>query len=105
MINEKRPRKVEQSKQKIDKETILSSIDETLSISDAIQNKIDEHIATRITKSRVYEQKAEVAFKNFIPSKISEELRNDITYLSLGDNQQTAQETIIKAGPRPNDGK
>lgn len=82
---------------KLDKETILSSIDETLSISEAIQNKIDERISSRVAKLNVYEQKAEVAFKNFIPSKISEESRRDVTYLSLGDNLQTAQETIIKA--------
>ena len=84
-------------KTRIDKETILSSIDENLSISDAIQSKINEHISMRVAKSRVYEQKAEVAFKNFIPSKVSEELRKDTTYISSGDNQQTAQETIIKA--------
>jgi len=84
-------------KTRIDKETVLSSIDETLSISDAIQSKINEHISMRVAKSRVYEQKAEVAFKNFIPSKVSEELRKDTTYISSGDNQQTAQETIIKA--------
>ncbi|WP_342304867.1 hypothetical protein [Methanolobus sp. ZRKC5] len=81
----------------IDEETILSSIDKNLSISDSIQTKINERISMHVAKSRVYEEKAEVAFKNFIPSKVSEELRKDTTYISSDDNQQTAQETIIKA--------
>jgi len=80
---------------KIDRESVISSLDESFAFDDAVETKINERIKTCLPKANAISQEAVKAFSNFIPSKVSAEIRKEITYLAQGDDLKVAQETII----------
>ncbi|KAF5431598.1 hypothetical protein C5S39_05405 [Candidatus Methanophagaceae archaeon] len=80
---------------KIDRESAISSLDESFAFDDAVETKINERIKTHLPKANAITQEAVKAFSNFIPSKVSAEIRKEITYLAQSDDLKVAQETII----------
>ena len=80
---------------KIDRESAISSLDESFAFDDAVETKINERIKTRLPKDNAIAKEAVKAFSKFIPSKVSAEIRKEITYLAQGDDLKASQETII----------
>jgi len=75
--------------------TVLDAIDASIALSDQVNKRIDKHIAQRVKPVTQAAEVAKVAFAEFLPSKISAEVRNDVTYLSPGEDLKAKQQNII----------
>ena len=71
---------------KISKKSIIDSIDKSFEIGDALRDKMKSRIASRISTISDSEKKAKKAFKKFLPSRVSSNLREGKTYLNQKDD-------------------
>ena len=79
-----------------DKDSLISDLDRSYALSDAVRKKLNERTSQRLSKTNEAAQKAKEAFANFNPSKVPAEVRADPTYLKPDDDLFKNQKAIIR---------
>jgi len=81
---------------KVDKDTIVKEINESLDITNAVRKNFTKRQADRMKKVRNRTKIAENAFKRFDPSLVPINIRKDPTYLGPKDNLKDCQQKIVE---------
>ena len=80
----------------LETEAIVDAIDASFEQAHKIEEKVTERIARRMPSVNRTVKIAEKAFAHFLPSRVSAEVRRDVTYLGENDSLKEAQKEIIE---------